>query len=146
MKKTILTFTITGVIAFTSLTTFGQEDKKSKEAKKDVAESVEDLIEAKKDSAADYRKFKMEAEMKIIENHKKIAELKAKKTNESKDVKEKYDKKVLALEQKNDALKKKIDGSNKTKTSMWPSFKREFNHDMAELGQAIKDIGVDNKK
>ena len=37
MKKTILTLTITGVIAVASLTAFGQENKKAKEARKDVA-------------------------------------------------------------------------------------------------------------
>ena len=64
----------------------------------------------------------------------------------SKEVKEKYDKKVSALEQKNNDLKKKIEASNNTQSSKWSSFKREFNHDMDELGHAIKDIGVDNKK
>jgi hypothetical protein len=32
------------------------------------------------------------------------------------------------------------------KQSDWESFKREFNHDMDELGQALKDLTVDNKK
>ena len=30
--------------------------------------------------------------------------------------------------------------------SNWESFKREFNHDMDEIGQALKDLTVDNKK
>ena len=146
MKKTILTFTITGVIVAASLTVFGQENKKAKEARKDVAQSQKDLREAKTDSAADFKKFKKDAEAKISENQKKIAELKAKKSNDSKEVKEKYDKKVLALEKKNNELKKKIEAADKTQTSMWSSFKREFNHDMDELMHAIKDIGTDNVK
>jgi len=27
----------------------------------------------------------------------------------------------------------------------WETFKREFNHDMDELGKALKDLTVDNK-
>jgi phosphoenolpyruvate-protein kinase (PTS system EI component) len=146
MKKTILTFAVTGVIAVASLTAFGQENKKAAEARKDVAESQKDLKEAKTDSAEDFKKFKKDAELQIGENQKKIAELKAKKSNDNKEAREKYDKKVLALEQKNNELKKKIEVSDNTKTSMWSSFKREFNHDMSELGHAIKNIGVDNEK
>ena len=146
MKKTILTFTITGVIVAASLSVFGQENKTAKEARKDVAQSQKNLREAKTDSAADFKKFKKDAEEKISENQKKIAELKAKKSNDSKEVKEKYDKQVLALEQKNNELKKKIEASDNTQTSMWTSFKRGFNHDMVELGQAIKDLGTDKTK
>jgi DNA-directed RNA polymerase subunit N (RpoN/RPB10) len=29
--------------------------------------------------------------------------------------------------------------------SDWEAFKREFNHDMEELGKALKDLTVDNK-
>ena len=90
--------------------------------------------------------FKKDAETKINENQKKIAELKAKKSSDDKEVKAKYDKKILALEKKNNELKKKIEGCTNTKTSKWSSFKREFNHDMDELGHAIKDIDVDNTK
>jgi len=146
MKKTILRFTITGVIVATSLTSFGQENKKAEKERKNVAEAQKDLGEAKADSAADFKAFKKDAETKISENQKKIAELKAKKSSDDKKVKEKYDKNILALEKKNNELKKKIEGCTNTKTSKWSSFKREFNHDMDELGHAIKDIGVDNTK
>lgn len=30
--------------------------------------------------------------------------------------------------------------------SDWETFKREYNHDMDELGNALKDLTVDNKK
>ncbi len=126
MKKTTLTIAMSIIIAIASLNTFGQDNK------------IND--------AEDYQKFKKEAEAKIADNKEKIGELKTKKANESKEVKAKYDKKVAALEQKNNDLKKKVDSCNDPKDSKWTSFKREFNHDMDELGKAIKDIGVDNAK
>lgn len=134
------------IMAVTALTAFGQENKKAKAARKDVAASQKDLTEAKKDSAADFQKFKKDAEARISDNKTKIAELKTKKSSENKETKEKYDKKVLALEQKNNELKKKIESSDNTKTSMWTSFKREFNKDMDKLGDDIKNIGFDDKK
>jgi hypothetical protein len=54
--------------------------------------------------------------------------------------------KFAALEKKNDELRKKLDNCDATKTDNWTSFKEEFYHDMNELGQAIKDIGVNNEK
>jgi hypothetical protein len=50
------------------------------------------------------------------------------------------------LEQKNNELKNKIKKADDTKTSMWTSFKRGFNHEMAELGNAFKDMNADNSK
>jgi predicted RNase H-like nuclease (RuvC/YqgF family) len=63
--------------------------------------------------------------------------MKSKKSNDSKEVIEKYDKKVLALEQKNDELKTKINKADDTKTNMWTSFKREFNREIDKLGEGI---------
>ena len=139
MKTRILTAVLTTVMAFAGLTAIGQEDKKAKEARKDESK-------AKADSAADFQAFKKDAEVKINENNKKIAVLKAKKASDNKETNEKYNKKVAALQVKNTELKDKIDRCDETKTSMWTSFKKEFNHDMEELGKAFKDIGVDNEK
>ncbi|HEX5169486.1 MAG TPA: hypothetical protein VFW11_09945 [Cyclobacteriaceae bacterium] len=146
MKKTILTYAMTGVIAMTAFSVVGQENKKAGEAREDLLEAQNDLREAKVDSAADFQKFKAEAELKISENDATIATLKEKSWNENKDTEQKYEEKVVVLQQKNDLLKKKIKESDGTKTSKWSSFKREFNHDMDDLGRAIKDVGVDNTK
>lgn len=142
----MLTCAITGVIAMTVFTVVGQENKEASKAREDLIEAQTDLREAKIDSAADFQKFKMEAELKISENDEKIAALKEKSWNEKKDTEQKYEEKVAALQQKNDNLKKKIKESDATKTSKWSLFKREFNHDMDDLGRAIKDLGVDSTK
>jgi hypothetical protein len=145
MKKKILTCVVSMLIALTGFTAFGQQDKKAEKARKNEAKAKKDLKLAKADSAADYNKFKADAEAKIDANQKKIAELKAKKSSESKEIKAKYDKKVLALEVENNKLKKKAEGASDTETSMWTAFKRQFNKDMEALGQSIKDVQVDTK-
>mgnify|MGYP001558199855 CR=1 FL=1 len=146
MKKTILKFAVTTCIMVMSLTSFAQQDKNAEKERKNVAEAQKKLGEARADSEADYTTFKKNAETKVSEIQGKIDEVKAKMSKESKEVKKKYNKQVLALEKKMDALKKKIGKISDTKTEKWVSFKHEFTHDMDELGHAIKDIGVDNKK
>jgi hypothetical protein len=146
MKKSILNFVIVGVIAVSTTTAFGQENKKAKEARTDIKEAKTELRLAKKDSVADYDAFKKDAELRISINKKSIAELKTKRANDTKDNKAIYDRKVAALEQRNNDLQNRIDKAEMTETSKWASFKREFNHDMKELGHSIKDLGVDNAK
>lgn len=146
MKPLILSISTTIMMAIISISAFSQQNEKAQEARKNIEDAQQDLIEAKADSAADYQNFKKEAEMKITENKKKIADLKLKKIKESKSVKTKYNSKVAILEEKNEALRKKIMEAGKTKTTAWSLFKKEFNHDMDELGLAIKDLGVNNVK
>jgi len=131
MKRIIFTLTVTLFMAGSALTSFAQHSHTTEEAKRD--------------SVAEYKKFRKECDEKIANNKKKIAELKTKKSNESKEVKEKYNKKVADLEQKNEALNKKA-AAYDANNNGWTSFKREFNHDMDEIGSALKDLTVDNKK
>lgn len=136
-----------GVMLLLTLSASGQENKKAArtpKANKSIAEAQQDLREAKIDSAADFQAYRREAEMKISENQKGITALKEEKSGATKDIQETYDTKVTALQKRNDDLKKRISESDHTKTSNWTVFKREFNHDMDELGHAIQDIGVDD--
>lgn len=140
MKKKILSTAIVAIIMMAGLHTFAQQDKQAEKARKKIAEGKKELTEAKMDSAADYEKFVKEAEMNISENKKQIEVLKEKKIDNNKEENEKYHKKVLAIEKKNDELQKMIKDSQHTKTSMWVRFKLKFNRDLSKLGQAIKNI------
>jgi hypothetical protein len=133
MKTTQMMLTLTMIVSGSTLTAFAQENQK-------VAQARTNLEVAKKDSAADFQKFKKESELKISNNQKQITALKTKKSTESKEVKDKYDKKVLALEQKNNELKKRIETCNGQDKTAWEKFKIQFNKDMDELGKSIKSI------
>ncbi len=139
MKNRISALAI-GVIALASMSAMAQENRKAASARKEVRSAKNQLKEAKIDSAADFQKFKNEAEIKIHENEVKIGELKAKKSGGTIEAKNKYNKAVVALETKNNDLKKKIKSADDTKTSRWRAFKNAFNHDMKELEAAIKRI------
>lgn len=155
MKNKILISVIIAFIAVSVSTSYGQEpDKKSvkarenlKEAKKDVVDAKKDLKEAKKDSISDYQKFKNEYEVKIKNNEKTIADLKVKHSKMDAKDQTAYEKKISELELKNTNLKKKLDNyKHEEEPVKWNAFKVEFKHDMDELGKALKDFTIKNKK
>ena len=159
MSKKILTLAITMCIASASMMhANAQADKNSTKARKDVKEAHRDVQEANKnldeakrdlktanaDSTADYLAFKKEAEASIAKNKQTIAQLKSKKWNADTKSKEKYNKQIIILERKNNKLQMEMNTANHTNSTKWDSFKREFKHDMNELGNALRDLGVDN--
>lgn len=142
-----MTLAATAVMSIAAFSAFAQEDTLAAPAKKDVPAAEKSVVDAKSDlrlakldSAADYNMFKTAAQMKISNNKKEIATLKARKSNDTKEVKRRYDQKLTALEIRNDELQGKIDRSGTTETSKWTSFKSEFSQEMNELGQGFKDI------
>jgi LPS O-antigen subunit length determinant protein (WzzB/FepE family) len=90
--------------------------------------------------------FRRDAEKKMQEYDAKIAELKTKMVGADAKEREKYNEKIAKLEAKNNELRQKLQNYKYESDSNWQEFKREFNHDMDEMGNAFKDIGRDNVK
>jgi len=155
MKKTILTLAVaTALMAGTILTGCQSSDAKVEAAQDKVQDAKQDLKEVQKDanaeavkyaSAEEWKTFKMESEVKIHDNEVRIAELKEKMKKSGKALDAVYEEKIDMLEKKNKDLQAKLDAYEKSQSN-WESFKREFNHDMDELGHAFADLAVDNKK
>jgi hypothetical protein len=95
---------------------------------------------------AEVKAYKDEQLKKIKENEDRIAELKRKRDSTKGKVDDAYDKRIEKLEASNAELKKRVITYNETDKSKWEEFKREFSHDMDELGQALKDMFRDNSK
>jgi uncharacterized protein (DUF3084 family) len=93
----------------------------------------------------EWEAFKTESEMKIRTNELSIADFKDRMGTSARKFDALYLEKIDKLEQQNKDMKARIDNYEK-RQSDWASFKSEFNHDMDELGLALKDILVDNKK
>jgi rubrerythrin len=150
MKKTILTFAVTLLMAGSILTSYGQEpDRKSekarenlKEAKQDEIAAKKDLKEAQKDSASEYQQFKIDENKKIQSNDKNIADFKVRIAKKKKENRAQYEKKLSVLEQKNTDLKKRLNDFKDNGKDNWASFKREFNHDMEQLGKSLKNFTI----
>jgi len=96
--------------------------------------------------STEFQKFKKEAQERIQKNKEAIAEFKAKMLKEKKEAKAQYKERINELEQKNNKLKDRIADYKEDGKEKWESFKNEFNHDMDEVGKALKDLGNDNKK
>jgi hypothetical protein len=74
-----------------------------------------------------------------------IAEFKLKIESTGKTFDPLYEKRINSLEAQNSKLKARIEMYDKSQSN-WESFKRQFNHDMDELGEAFAVISVDNIK
>jgi chromosome segregation ATPase len=128
------------------------------QANESLKKATEDATEeAKTKATADWQKFKNESDSTITDAEHQIAILKEKVAKVNKKEKEKLNGDLNKLEQKlkeqKEKLKQKnaefeanlkmIDGAIEAKNE---SFKREFKHDMDELGTALKDMFKDNVK
>lgn len=105
------------------------------------------MIEVKKAAIAEeWKAFKIYGDSIINENNERIAELKLKMKKTGKSIDAQYEKSIDALEQKNKDLKVKMETYKNDANADWQSFKREFNHDIDGVGQALKDLRVDNEQ
>lgn len=139
MKKILMLFSVLMLIGATNIVV-AQGNKKVVRAKKEVAKANEHLKNAKSDSASDFHRFKAEAQKSIAENKVKIANLKAQSPKDKSKEADEYNTKVLALEQKNNELQRRIESAKYTKQTLWVKFKNESKHDLDGLGNAIKDL------
>ncbi|MDQ3141921.1 MAG: hypothetical protein M3Q56_06700 [Bacteroidota bacterium] len=150
MKKLIFNLAIIALAAGTVLTGCQSADKKVENAKEEVQDAKKDLQEANQDAVkaareAEWKLFRDDVDVRIKNNETLIAEYRVKMKKPGKALDAVYAAKIDALEVRNRDLRSRVDTYD-INSSDWESFKREFNHDMDELGAAIKDIFVDNKK
>jgi len=141
MKNNIIKYALISAALLSYVLAFGQQDPASEKARKNEVKAQTKLRLARKDSAADFQKFKTQAEAKIKDNKEQIALLKKKKLTGTPAANKKYDKDVLVLETRNNDLAKRIRDANDTPTSGWGKFKLSFNNSMDDLGCAMKDVG-----
>ncbi|HEU4791645.1 MAG TPA: hypothetical protein VFS71_18300 [Flavobacterium sp.] len=153
MKKSILTLAIATLVIGSIVISCKPNTEKEQAAQENVdsakvavTEAEDDLAEAKRVATAEeWKAFKDSTNAKIEENNAKIAELKLKIKKTGKDIDKAYQRNIDTMEQKNKNLKAKLDSYKNDVNSDWESFKREFDHDMDELGNSLKDFTVNNK-
>jgi cell shape-determining protein MreC len=147
MKNSNFTFAVLMLlVVFAIFSGCESSSKKVDNAQNDVTKANEALDEANAEYLADIEVYRKEKTDLIAFNDSSIVALKSKIAKEKKEVKADYEKKIAELEQKNRDLKTKMGEYKDEGKERWESFKREFNHDMEELGIALKDLTVNNKK
>ena len=157
MKKSIFNLAIP-IIFFAALLFIGCQSPAQKvdNAETNLNDANQNLKDAKADeivankkavAAEEWKAFRAETEIKIKDNEARITELRAKKKATGKTLDAAYTQRIDTLEQKNLGMRTMMDDYESTKISSdWEEFKREFNHDMEELGMALKNLTVSNKK
>ncbi len=147
-KKTtnsIIAFSV--MITATIFTSCNSPAEKVETAKDNVTEAEHDLTKAQDDYAIEVANFRKESDEKITANEKLISDIKESIAKDKKSVKAAYKEQIAVLEQKNSDMKKRLSEYKEEEgNEKWQSFKREFNRDMDELGNSLKDFTVDNKK
>jgi len=149
MKKIIYTLVI--VAALSSGTIFTSCRLKSSTPAEEAAQAKVDSAKQELKEAQivatveEWKAFKIESAEKIRINELSIADFKVRMSTSKSQFDALYVEKIDKLEKQNKNLKDKIE-NYETRKSNWASFKSEFNHDMDELGQALRDLTVDNKK
>lgn len=122
-----------------------QDEKQDPKTKTSDTKTAKPIATESGKSTEEYQKFKRESIDKMSENDMRIAELRKEKSSDDKEVKARYDKKIDALEKRNQELKTKLT-NYKYEKSNWQTFKQEFKHDLDGLGNAFKDFTVRNTK
>ena len=119
-------------------------DEKAAQAK--VDEAKQELKAAEKAATAEeWMTFKAESEAKIRINEISITEYKDKRLVSESKLDAVYSEKIDNLEKQNRNLKTRIEAYENRKSN-WESFKKEFNHDLDELGKALRELANDSKK
>lgn len=153
MKKTIFTLAASMFVAGSILSGCTSQDKKMESAEQNVQDAKADVVDAKQDltvaqqgEISEFQKFKNESIEEINNNDRRIAELRIEMKNEKREVREKDEKRIDALEKRNHELKEKLEAYHDDGKSDWKEFKTEFRHDLDGIGQSFKDITVRNTK
>ena len=112
----------------------------------DMKVATKDMQEAKDEYLADVEKYKNESNTQIAANEESIKEFNARIAGQKASAAKEYKEKIASLEKKNSDMKLKLDNAKTDSKENWEKFKKEFSHDMDELGNAFKDFTVKNVK
>ena len=145
MKKLLFAATLNFALAALVFTSCDSKQEKVEDAKEEVTEAKEELKDAQQELNAEYPTYRVAQEERIAANQKRIDDLRAKINTGGKPLDEARQKRIQELEEKNAQLRSRLYGYEQERSD-WEEFKREFNHDMDELGKSFDDMGKDNVK
>jgi prefoldin subunit 5 len=143
MKKNILKhLTVTGFASSSDLSNCEVLEKELNEAKGRFKLAKKDVKEAKQklNLALEEVITKIEAKKKELKETQDSlgADSESSSIFNMENIKSKYDEAMGALELRKNKIKKQIEEYNSEGTENWDSFKHKLNHDLEELGTALK--------
>lgn len=142
MKTKFLSLAVTALITGSLCIGCQSSTEKVENAEKDLIQANSELDKANEEYLKDIDTYRTKMNEKVIENEKSIADFKARVEHEKRVAKADYIKKIVALEQKNTDIKKKMDDYKAEGKEKWEAFKLEFGQDMDALGKALIELTV----
>ena len=129
-----------------SLTSCSSPESDVSEAQEEVNEAQNELDVANMELEKDIKKFRAATFNKIEANNVRISELKENIKNDKSALKAVHEKQVIDLQARNNDLKMRLNNYKGEGEDKWEDFKKEFEHDMNEIGSSLKDLTVSNTK
>ena len=136
MKKLNIIFSILSVTLIISCRSAQQKEAAARE---NVADANQNLRQTQASNTEEWAAFKIDANTKIASNEERISELKVKMNKPGNTFDGIYRTRIEKLESKNAELKSKLRNYDGNETG-WQTFKKDFNRDMNEIGNNIKDL------
>jgi chromosome segregation ATPase len=146
LKSTLTIFAITTLVLGMNLSSCSSAADDVTDAKEDVDSANKELDQAKEDLKIDMEVYRQETIEKILENENAIAEKRKLIETDKSALKAAHQKQIIDLEARNKELKDKLENYKGEGKENWEEFKKEFSHDMTEIGDALKDLTVNNTK
>ncbi len=115
-------------------------EKNREDAKEEVKQANQDMMDAQTQFEKDWQQFKSDAELKIDANQQKIDDFKVAMKTTSTKFKAKYENEILTLEQKNIELQKELNDYKYKGKDTWEKFKQDFNNDIDSVGNALNAL------
>ncbi len=144
MKKSILVISSTVFIIGAFLSSCNNPSETMIIAEKKTKEANESLVKVQYEFLKTIEQYRLRTARRILTNTQSIEELKARTKLEKREANHNLEKKILALEQRNNEMKKRLDDYKEVEKDKWEIFKKGFNKDMDELDKAFQDLGTKN--
>lgn len=149
MKNKFLVLSASAFIAGAILTGCNSPTEKVQKAEEQVDQANKELEQAKKDLEeyrADSARYMEIAARQIAANQQRIAQLREELSKPGKKAQETISEQIDELEKRNNEIREKVAAYRYVRKEQWESFKKELDHDINELGDALRDFTIDNRK
>jgi hypothetical protein len=145
MKNNIIVIAVIGCIAGILSAGCGKtSEQKIEIVKENARDAQRSWQEAQTDYSSDWKTFLHDSDQAIDANEKRISAFKKEMEKAGSKVSAKYSKDVMALEQKNRDMKKKLKEYKDEGPMKWEEFKTNFKHDMDGMEKTMSDLFKDN--
>ena len=140
----MLVAAVTIFATVSSLTSCTTDKKNVEEKREDAVEATKEYEYVEKEYLKDIENYRKSTDVLILDNETKIVELRSETDLKNNQNKKEVQAKISELEIKNNELRLKMFNYQPNGRNKWEKFKKEFNHDMDELGESFKNFSINS--